>query len=423
MKDRVILHCDMNNFYASVELMDHPELRGKPVAVAGDPENRHGIILAKSQEAKKLGVVTAETIGSARRKCPDLILLPPHHEKYHHYSKLLNEIYLDYTDQVEPFSVDESWLDVTESLGLFGSADRIAAEIHERVQAAFGLTLSIGISWNKIFAKMGSEYRKPDATTAITRENYRELLWPMPACEFFFVGKATAERLQSIGIRTIGDLAAADERVLQQLLGISGPRLARAARGEDDAPVRRFTDPSEIQSVGHGMTFRRNLLGRQDIGVALTELADRVSTRMRRYHKRARGVKVEIVTPEFKRISRQKRLSRSIAAGAEMKHIGMRLIEEAGYLDRPIRLLTLTAIELTNSKEGDQLSLFSPDSLQEDDTSKSEREEHLEETLDLIREKFGSSSIRFGHAMRNDLGIEDDLAFRREMDDDSGDMI
>lgn len=421
MKDRVILHCDMNNFYASVELIDHPELRGKPVAVAGDPENRHGIILAKSQEAKKLGVVTAETIGSARRKCPDLILLPPHHEKYRHYSKLLNEIYLDYTDQVEPFSVDESWLDITESLGLFGPADRVATEIHERVRAAFGLTLSIGISWNKIFAKMGSEYKKPDATTAITRENYRKLLWPMPASEFFFVGKATAERLRSVGVRTIGDLARADERVLQQLLGVSGPRLAQAARGEDDAPVRRFSDPSEIQSVGHGMTFRRNLLGREDLSVALTELADRVSTRMRRYHKRARGVKVEIVTPEFKRISRQKKLSRSVTTGAELKRIGMHLVEEAGYLDRPIRLLTLTAIELTDSKEGDQLSLlaWNEDSEQE----QSEREEQLEETLDLIREKFGSSSIRFGHAMKNDLGIEDDLAFRREMDDDSGDMI
>lgn len=421
MKDRVILHCDMNNFYASVELIDHPELRGKPVAVAGDPENRHGIILAKSQEAKRLGVVTAETIGSARRKCPDLILLPPHHDKYRHYSKLLNEVYLEYTDQVEPFSVDESWLDITESLSLFGSANRVAAEIHEKIRAAFGLTLSIGISWNKIFAKMGSEYRKPDATTAITRENYRELLWPMPVSDFFFVGKATAERLQSIGIRTIGNLAAADEKVLQQLLGVSGSRLARAARGEDEAPVRRFTEPSEIQSVGHGMTFRRNLLGREDVSVALTELADRVSTRMRSYGKRARGVKVEIVTPAFKRISRQKKLARSIATGADLKRIGMHLVEAAGYIHQPIRLLTLTAIELTSSKEGDQLSLFSP--AQEDDTAKSEREEHLEETLDLIREKFGSSSIRFGHAMKNDLGIEDDLAFRREMDGDSDDMI
>ena len=250
--DRVILHCDMNSFFASVELLEHPELRSKPVAVCGDPDSRHGIILAKNEAAKKYGIKTAETIWQARKKCPGLVLLPPHMNKYKHYSQELNKIYQRYTDLVEPFSIDESWMDVTASLNLFGSGRQIADEIRQTVKKELGLTLSAGVSFNKIFAKMGSEYKKPDATTEITRENYKELLWPLDAGEMFFVGKASAQKLRNIGIKTIGDIAASSPDALSALLGKVGRSLWEHANGIDDSPVMHFAHREKIKSVGNG---------------------------------------------------------------------------------------------------------------------------------------------------------------------------
>ena len=215
--DRVILHCDMNGFYAAVELLAHPELAGRPMAVSGDPDNRHGIILAKNQLAKEYGVVTAETIWKAKKKCPDLVLVKPHMDKYKLYCGKINSIYQRFTDMVEPFSIDESWLDVTASQSLFGSGRQIADTIRKIVKEELGMTLSAGVSYNKVLAKMGSEYKKPDATTIITKNNFREILWPLPARELFGVGKATSEKLDKLGIRTIGDIARADKNYLHSL--------------------------------------------------------------------------------------------------------------------------------------------------------------------------------------------------------------
>ena len=263
--DRVILHCDMNGFYASVELLDRPDLVNKPMAVCGNPESRHGIILAKNEIAKGFGVVTAETIWQARRKCPDLQLVAPHHDKYKAYSRKINQVYLQYTNMVEPFSIDESWLDVTASQQLFGSGVEIADQIRERIKAELGLTLSVGVSYNKIFAKMGSEYKKPDATTEITRQNYRDLLWPMDVGEMFFVGSATAEKLRSMGIYTIGDLARAKPPALEALLGKHGWMLHKYANGMDEEPVALYDQREQVKSVGNGITFKRNLQGLDDI--------------------------------------------------------------------------------------------------------------------------------------------------------------
>ena len=257
--ERVILHCDMNSYYASVELLDRPDLDGKPVAVCGNPESRHGIILAKNELAKKSGVITAETIWQAKKKCPDLVLVPPHHDKYKEYSKRINKIYLDYTDMVEPFSIDESWLDVTASQRLFGSGKEIADTIRNRVKNELGLTLSAGVSYNKVFAKMGSDYKKPDATTVITRANFSDLLFSKPVNELFFVGFATAEKLKSINIHTIGDLARANPVALESLLGKQGKVLHKYANGIDDSPVSLFNQREKIKSVGNGMTFTHNL--------------------------------------------------------------------------------------------------------------------------------------------------------------------
>ena len=223
--DRVILHCDCNNYFASVELLDKPELRDQPVAVAGDPEGRHGIILAKNQIAKNYGVQTAETLWQAKKKCPGLILLPPHMDKYRAMSRRVNAIYLDYTDQVEAFSIDESWLDVTASRNLFGDGAAIADLLRRRVREELGITISVGVSWNKTFAKMGSDYKKPDATTVITRENVSQILYPLPVTDLIFVGKSSGQVLARHGIHTIGDLAACSMAEAEAWLGKGGKGL------------------------------------------------------------------------------------------------------------------------------------------------------------------------------------------------------
>lgn len=397
----------MNNFYASVELLSRPDIKDKPVAVAGDPDSRHGIILAKNELAKKFGVITAETLQAARRKCPELITIPPHHDKYREYSNMLNSIYLEYTNLVEPFSVDESWLDVTASEMLLGDAKFIADSIRERVRSELGLTLSVGVSFNKIFAKMGSDYKKPDATTVISRDNFRELIWPMPVSEMFFVGRATATKLNNFGIHTIGDLAHADQMLLSNAFGVHGVSLYKYANGLDDDPVRAYDNREDIKSVGHGMTFRRNLRGADDVGLALTELSDKVSTRLRHHEKWARGVKIELTTPEFKRLSRQKRVPSPINSPAAFRNIAFELIKELNYTNKPIRLLTVTAIDLTDSPDGGQLTIFTMGA-STNENNQNEKDESIAKAMDDIRGKFGKSSIKFAHVIGNDIGIDED---------------
>lgn len=398
--DRVILHCDMNAFYASVELLDHPELSAQPVAVCGDPQNRHGIILAKNEPAKKYGIVTAETVWQAKKKCPQLQLVRPHHDKYRQFSQRINKIYLEYTDMVEPFSIDESWLDVTASQKLFGSGRQIADTIRTRIKEELGLTLSVGVSYNKIFAKMGSEYKKPDATTEINRENYRELLWPKPVGEMFFVGWSTKEKLAGLGIHTIGDLAHGDPKTLEVLLGKQGPLLCRYANGLDDSPVALYDQREKIKSVGNGITFRRNLTGDDDILTAVTSLSDTVAGRLRKYQMKAGGVKVDIKDPFFKTISRQKQLHLPTNLAEEIRKASLEIIRASWKSGSPIRLLTITAINLCDETADEQLSLFSLS------TEEREKSESIERTMDNIRKKYGSASIAFGQVIDNDLGID-----------------
>ena len=252
--DRVILHCDLNSFYASVELLDHPELRDRPVAVCGDPNSRHGIILAKNEPAKRYKVQTAETIWQARRKCPELVLLPAHHWKYRDYSKKVNAVYERYTDLVEPFSIDESWLDITGSLHLFGGdAKALADEIRRVLREELGLTVSVGVSFNKIFAKMGSDYKKPDATTVISRENYQELLWPLPITSLLFVGRSAAAALEHYGVHTIGDLARTDPELLRSHLKKHGEVIWNFANGRDAGVVE--AEEPDNKNYGNSTTI------------------------------------------------------------------------------------------------------------------------------------------------------------------------
>ena len=403
-KDRTILHCDMNSFFCSVELLDHPELLKKPVAVAGSEDSRHGIILAKNQIAKKYGIETAEPIYFAMKKCPDLVLLDPHREKYSYYCRTINQIYLSYTDLVEPFSIDESWLDVTGSLKLFQKTGKeLADEIRRRVFQETGLTLSAGVSFNKTFAKMCSDYKKPDATTEITRENYQQLLWPLPAGDLFFVGKATADKLATMNIKTIGAIARADEELLARAFGKHGLSMKRIASGIDPDPVHPYDEKREIKSVGNGITFRRDLVSEDDVRTAVSALADRVSMRLRSHGLRCKGVKVDIKNPQFVTISRQTQLSYATDLSSDLFRAVMELFAENWYYGNPIRLITVTAINLTQDAEAEsaQLSIFDG----EEGASYDERQKHLETAVDHIRSRFGKNSIIKGGLVHNDLGI------------------
>lgn len=400
--DRTILHCDMNAFYASVELLYLPELAGRPVAVCGNPDNRHGVILAKNEEAKAFKVVTAETVWQAKKKCPGLILIPPHHNLYEDYHKRVNEIYSRYTDMIEPFSIDESWLDVTGSLKLFGSGREIADDIRTTVKKELGLTLSVGVSFNKIFAKMGSDYKKPDATTVISRDNYQTLLWPLSVGELFFVGSVTAEKLRAMGIRTIGDLACSNKMLVAAALGKQGEMIHDYACGLDESPVSLASERRKIKSVGNGITFRRDLIGERDIRTAVVSLSDTVAGRLRKYGMKCSGVKVDIKDPHFKLISRQRQISPATYLVEEIAPLAVRIIEESWNMKDPIRMLTITGINLQDKDESEQLSFFNGGE------EGREKAENLERTMDLIRSRYGGSAITYGGVLNNDIGIDMD---------------
>ncbi|MCI8474701.1 MAG: DNA polymerase IV [Oscillospiraceae bacterium] len=388
--ERVILHCDLNSFYASVELLDYPELRDKPVAVCGDPESRHGIILAKNEAAKRYKIQTAETVWQARRKCPELILLGAHHEKYHRYSRLVNEIYERFTDLVEPFSIDESWLDVTGSLHLFHTDGKGLGDlVRKTVREELGLTISVGVSFNKVFAKMGSDYKKPDATTLITRENYQELLWPLPVTDLIFVGRAAAKTLGGYGIRTIGELAGTERGVLVQLLGKQGGTLLDYATGAEHAPVIPARELPGPKSVGNGLTFPRNLVGWEALRGGVTLLADEVAVRLRQLELKCATVNISIRDPSFKDISRQKPLPTPTYLAREIVQACMELLEASWNPRAPVRALTVTAQNLVPAEQaGEQLDLLSPDA-----APRREKVEKLERAMDGIRGRFGRDSI------------------------------
>ncbi len=398
---RWILHCDCNSFYASVELLEHPELREVPVAVCGDPDGRHGIVLAKNEAAKRYGIQTAETIWQARAKCPQLTLLPPHRERYREFYTRINEIYQEYTVRVEPFSIDESWLDVTRTWHLFAaSPGQLADRLRARVRDETGLTISVGVSFNKVFAKMGSDYKKPDATTLITPENYRRLLWPLPVGDMLFVGQRMNARLEAMGIRTIGELAAADPRLLADTFGKLGAELSAYARGEDRAEVRRWGEKEPVKSIGNGMTFKHDLHTPSEVRTGLSALAEEVAARLRRHGLYAGAVQVTIKGADLKSIQRQKQLPMSTHLARDLERESLELVRSHWPAGRPIRMLTVTALGLTEEPFAVQQSLF-------DDAPRPDpRREALEHSLDQIRAKYGRNAIADANVLRNDLGLE-----------------
>lgn len=398
--DRVIFHCDCNSFYASVELLSHPELRDVPVAVCGDPENRHGIILAKNEPAKRFGIQTAETVYSALRKCPNLTLLPPHHDRYRAKGRQVNAIYARYTDRVEPFGIDESWLDMTGTWRLFGASPKeVADQIRRVVREETGLTLSVGVSFNKVFAKLGSDYKKPYATTVIGPDDFKRIVWPLPVESLLYVGRATQKTLAGLGVRNIGQLAGADPGQLQQALGKLGGELRRYALGEDDAPVRTAGEQPEVKSVGNNMTFRRNLVSRDDVVTGVTALSDEVAARLRAHGLLCTVVQVLIKDTDLRSITRQAPVPAPTHLARDIARAALALVDKNWPAGKPIRMLSVTAMGLTDGTDARQLSLLEPE------PQSDEKREHLEKSLDAIRKKYGKTSIASASRLNNDLGL------------------
>ncbi len=436
MRDRAILHIDMNAFYASVAQHRDPALRRKAIAVAGDPKRRNGIILAKSREAKAAGVKTGEAIWQAQQKCPQLIIVPPDYQAYKRYSKLARMLYYEYTNQVEPFGLDESWIDVTGSLHLFGgtqpyrethqtgappyrqthqtgasaythpletkastrsleSAYRVAQEISERIKAELGLTVSIGVSWNKVFAKLGSDTDSGDGILCITRDNYRQLAWPMPAASMIYIGPVTARKLAANGFYTIGDVAHASDTFLQTRFGKIGFMLRSFARGEDRSQVR-VMDPAKadvdyvIKGIGNGLTAPHDLVTEKDVEALVWLLSESVGQRLREAHFRCRTVSVAARRAgDLSGYSRQTTLSQPTCLTRDIARLAMGLLRANQPFDRAhaLRAIHVRATNLAALEGPRQLDLFGEEQA-------TWRQERLDLAIDELRRRFGNNCVR-----------------------------
>ena len=383
---RTILHSDLNNFYASVECRRRPELAGKPVIVCGSKEDRHGIVLAKNMLAKSRGVATGDVVWQAKQKCPDAVEIPADFPEYLRASKQVRKIYERYTDRVEAFGIDECWLDVTESLSLFGSGLGIAERIRREVREELGLTVSVGVSFNKIFAKLASELKKPDAVSLISLENFRESAWNLPAEALLYVGKATRKKLNRVGIETIGDIARADEAFLVGRLGKWGSILWRFANGLDDTEVVRIGEEENVKSVGNSLTNYRDLESEEEVHVLIWLLADSVAARLRESGLgRARTVQIRVTNARLESYTRQTVLPLPTRSGREIGEAACKLFSASYDGREKIRGVGVSVSRFERGNE--QLDLFG-------DFAKQERTERLEEAVDRIRKKYGNNVIQ-----------------------------
>ena len=398
--DRTILHCDCNSFFASVETALNPSYRGVPMAVCGSQEDRHGIVLAKNEEAKKYGIQTAETVFSAKRKCPNLVIARPHYEEYERYSKMVNDIYLEYTDKVEPFGIDESWLDVTASRRIFGSGEEIAEQIRQRVKNEVGITVSIGVSFNKVFAKLGSDYKKPDAITVISKDNFEQIVFPLPASDLLFVGRRTADELMKIGVKTIGELASTSPDMLRHKLGKMGEMLWNYANGKDDSPV--CSDKKrEVKSISNGFTFKHDLITKEDCRVGIEFLCEEIGATLRRKRLKCNTVALSIKDTRLQSIQRQRPLNNASDINREIADMAYEILLDEWRENMPIRMLTVTVTGLVDSA----LSFTQLDFFADPDDTARDKSKKREETVDKIRKRFGNTSISSGAFYDTDIGV------------------
>lgn len=396
--ERSVLHCDANCYYASVECLYHPEIRDKPVVVGGNEETRHGIVLTGNEKAKKLySIKTGMSLADARLLCPKLIVMPPNYPGYIRFSKMLRRIYSDYTDMIEPFGLDECWLDVTGSRLLFGSPEEIAEDIRKRVKFELGITVSVGVSWNKIFAKLGSDYKKPDAVTVINKDNYKEIVYPLPVSDLLMVGPATTRKLKNHGIYTIGELADAPPEMLAAFLGKMGYVLHSFANGYENASVSVSGSTSLIKSVGNGITAPRDLMNEEDIKSVQYVLAESVARRLREQGLKGRVVSIGIRDKNLFSFTRQSKLSSATNDTRKLQSTALKLFNSNYSFETmpPVRALTVSVSELCDENDSFQLDMF-------EDNELAERLDRLNHAVDGLKDRFGSDCVRQAFLLKDE---------------------
>lgn len=384
---RVILHCDLNNFYASVEGLYHPQYRDLPLAVCGSQDLRHGIVLAKNSIAKKFGITTGEVIWQARQRCPNLIVINPNYSLYLRFSKEAREIYAQYTNLIESFGIDECWLDVTASTRLYGTGEKMAYEIKRKIKEELGITASVGVSYNKIFAKFGSDLKKPDAVTVITKDNYETLVWPLPVGELLMVGRSTKKKLHNVGIMTISDLAEVSPAFLRKFLGKWGETLWIFANGLDETPVTCVGYESIIKGIGNSMTTARDLIDNDDVKLTFYVLAESVAERLRNHCFKGNTVQIYIRDSELASLERQAKFLNCTYLSGEITMKAMELFQANWQWQKPVRSLGVRITDLVTADTHTQLSFF-------EDENKRIKSEFLENSIDTIRERFGHYSVQ-----------------------------
>ena len=389
MSQRTILHSDINCCYASIEHLHHPELTGKPLAVGGDPEARHGIILTADYIAKKRGVKTGMAIWQARQVCPELNFISPRMDLYLRFSHMAQEIYGEYSDLIEPYGIDESWIDVTNSTSIKGDGYKIAEEISERMKRELGVTVSIGVSFNKIFAKLGSDYKKPDAITTMYENEFRTKAWSLPVSDLLYVGRSTNQKLLRFGIKTIGDLACADEKMLNSILGKMGSILWSFANGYDDSPVKVENTHAPIKSVGNSTTTPRDLLTDEDVKIVIYMLSESVASRLRKNGFRCRVVEISVRDNELYSFTRQHKIINATNITAEIAEEAYRIFKENYTWKKPIRSVGVRGADLVTDNYWEQIDLFM-------NMEQREKQMKVDSAIDVLRKRFGYFCIQRG---------------------------
>lgn len=386
---RTILHSDVNCFYASVEHLHHPELEGKPIAVGGDPESRHGIILTADYIAKKHGVKTGMALWQAKQVCPELTFIAPRMDLYLRFSRMAHEIYGDYTDLQEPYGIDESWLDVSASASVKGDGEKIAKEISNRMKKELGITVSIGISYNKIFAKLGSDYKKPDAITTMYENEFQTKAWDLPVSDLLYVGRSTHQKLARFGIKSIGDLARTDEKMLNLQLGKMGSILWAFANGYDDSPVKIENTHAPIKSVGNSTTTPRDLLTDEDVKIVLYMLSESVASRLRKNGFRCRVVEISVRDNELYTFTRQHKIMNATNITGEIAEETYRIFKENYTWHKPIRSIGVRGADLVTDDYWEQIDLFCS-------MEKREKLMKMDGAMDELRRRFGYFCVQRG---------------------------
>ena len=393
--NRIILHCDLNNFFATATLTENPTLKNLPVAICGDAKKRHGIVLAKNSIAKKYGVLTAETIWEAQRKCPDLIILSPNYNLYENLSKKVQSIYLEYSDKVEPFGIDECWVEITNYDMDFEKAEKIANEIRTRIKKELNITVSVGVSFTKTLAKLGSDLKKPDALTVITPEILKTKIWKLPCSELLMVGKSTKSTLNAMGIFTIGDLAISDETTLKTRIGKNGVMLRNMARGEDFSPVKSYYCKSKPKSISQSATSEKDITNSTEVFAVFLEFSEGISQKLKSENLLTETVGITVLTNTFESKEYRMPLTYPTDASMTIAKNAMAIFNKNECLTLPLRALGVRALNLKENIMARQLSLF--------ETQNTDIEEKIEDNILIIRNKYGKNAIKRAICMDNNV--------------------